>query len=500
MRLQNEWVLAAALFFTSAANADAPVDSGALDPGFGSAGKVQLASPLPAFSSDYTTSAFVAQGVALQPDGKVVLAGYNDFTYQGTPYTDWTITRLNGDGSVDTGFGAYRAFGPPLAGYITPYLGDAGNRAVAVAVRPDGRIVVAGNILDSNDGLHKAVLLQFDAAGNQDMTFGNNGAGATYVTPLAGDATYASRIVIESDGSIDLAGTYYDNQSGFNGNQFFLDRIAENGASEERFQYEFGSGPNQDDHALDLAIDGQGRYVLVGYHRGSAGNYDCALIRIRADLSDVDPAFGAGGQTTVAFDYGGDNGDFCDTIAIFASSGNIAIGGRSSVDANNNQRAVVAMLLADGALDQYGTSMAAKFAFTYGGVPDASTNVSKLIIDNNDTKSPTLLAVGTGARADTVPYGDGVGVARLTPPFYTNFAADPTFSGGGSQNVYFFACPTGFGLTRTDNDGFSASYLDGKLVVAGDTACASGGNSDIAVARFAPFDQIFKNGVDIPSL
>ncbi len=499
MRIKNVWVLAATLFLNTAANAGPPVDSGALDPSFGSAGKVQLASPLPAFSSDYTSSAFVAEGVALQSDGKAVLVGYNDFTYQGTPFTGWIISRLNSDGSVDTGFGSYRALGPPLAGYITPYLGDAGNRALAVATRPDGRIVVAGNILDSNDGLRKAVLLQFDSAGNQDMTFGNNNAGATYVTPLAGDATYASRIVIEANGSIDLVGTYYDNLGGFNGNQFFFDRIAANGATDNRFQYELGSGANQDDHALDLAIDSQGRYVLVGYHRGPAGNYDCALIRIRNDLLDVDSSFGSGGQTTVAFDYAGDKGDFCDAIAIFQSSGYIAIGGHASVDANNNQRAVVAMLLPDGSLDQYGTSMAAEFAFTYGGVPDANTNVSKLIIDDNDTKSPTLLAIGTGTRADTLPYGDGVGVARLTPPFFTNFAPDPTFSGGATQNVYFAACPDGLGLTRTNNNGLSAGYANGKLVVVGDTACTGSGSSKFAAARFAPFDQIFKNGVDFPS-
>lgn len=490
VQIQMRLALTVLLFAGVAAHAGAPQDSGSLDSTFGSAGKVRLANPT-------SQDSFVATDAAIQSDGKTVIAGYTD--YQGTP-DGWVVTRLNVNGSLDTTFGGHTN-GNPIPGYEFPYTGGSVNQAFSVAVRPDGHIVVGGTIIDGNNGRITAVVLQLNADGSGDTSFGNNGAGATYLTPASGDGSYLARLVLDSDGTTDVAGTYYDNQASFNGNQFFFARISADGATIEPFQYQFGSGPNQDDHALNLAIDNQGRYVLVGYHRGSAGNYDCAAIRILNNLFDVDNTFGSAGQTTVAFDLGGDDGDFCDAIALFKSSQYIAIGGHASVDGSGNQNAVVAMLDNNGSLAQYYSDQIgypAKLAFTYGGAADAATTVSKLIVDNNDTKTPQLLAIGTGLKSG-VPYGDAFGVARFNLPAFTNFSFDTTFNGSGTQNVYFDECPDGIGLLRTYNDARSAAYANGKLTVAGAAACTSGSTSSIGTARFAPFDVIFNNGVDTPS-
>ncbi|HEX4481516.1 MAG TPA: hypothetical protein VH082_11935 [Rudaea sp.] len=482
--------LAAILLAGATAHAGAPQDSGALDATFGTAGKMRLANP-PGNDS------FVATDAAIQPDGKTVIAGYTD--YQGTP-DGWVVTRLNADGSLDTNFGGHTN-GNPVAGFEFPYAGSSVNQAFSVALRPDGHIVVGGTIIDENNGRITAVVLQLNADGSADGSFGNNGPGATYLTPASGDSSYLARLIIDSDGTTDVAGTYYNNQGGFNGNQFYFARVSTDGKTIEPFQYEFGSGPNQDDHALNLAIDNQGRYVLVGYHRGSGGNYDCAAIRILNNLFDVDNTFGTAGQTTVAFDLGGDDGDSCDAIAIFHGSQYMAIGGHASVDASGNQKAIIAMLDNNGDLDQYYSDQIgypARLAFTYGGAADAATTVSKLIIDNNDTKTPTLMAIGTGFQS-SVPYGDAFGVARFTLPAYVNFAPDTTFNGSGTQSVFFDECPDGIGLLRTYNAAGSATYANGKLTVVGETACTSGGTSNISAARFAPFDVIFNNGLDFPS-
>lgn len=491
VKIQKRWALTTLLLATVAAHAGAPRDSGALDSTFGSAGKVRLPNPTTSLDS------FAATDAAIQSDGKTVIVGYS--FYQGTP-DGWFVTRLNVDGSLDTTFGGHTN-GNPVPGFEFPYTGGSVNQAFSVAVRPDGHIVVGGTIIDGNNGRVTAVVLQLNADGSGDGSFGNNGAGATYLTPASGDGSYLSRLVLDKDGTTDVAGTYHDNQGGFNGNQFFFARISADGKTTEPFQYQFGSGPNQDDHALSLAIDNQGRYVLVGYHRGAGGNYDCAAIRILNNLFDVDNSFGSGGQTTIAFDLGGDKGDFCDAVALFQSSQYIAIGGHASVDASGNQDAVIAMLDSNGALDQYYSDQIgypAKLNFTFGGAADAATTVSKLIVDNNDTKTPTLLAVGTGSKPG-VPYGDTFGVARFNLPFFTNFSFDTTFNGGNPQNVYFDECPDGIGLLRTYNDARSAVYANGKLIVIGETACTSGSTGSIAATRFAPFDVIFNNGLDIPS-
>lgn len=65
----------------------------------------------------------------LQPDGKVLVAGYSS-TNAADPYRKG-ITRLNSDGSVDTGFNAPNPTSQPW-------------KAQAVAGQPDGKIIVAG--------------------------------------------------------------------------------------------------------------------------------------------------------------------------------------------------------------------------------------------------------------------------------------------------------------------------------------------------------------------
>ena len=452
---------------------------GALDATFGSGGKVQMG-PVGSDSSP------VANDVAVQADGKIVMAGYESFMSSGSTHETWRIDRLNLAGEPDTTFGTLFEFG-----------GDSPTRAQAIALRPDGRILVGGTTTAS--GHTSSFVLQALSDGNLDLSWGT-GSALTELPVISGDSVYLSRLVVDSDGSIDVAGTYYDNQNGFNSNEFFFARISPDGKTIEPFQYQFGTGPNQDDHALDLAIDSQGRYVVAGYHRGAAGNYDCAVIRIDRDLYDVDTTFGNAGQTTIGFDYGGDNGDFCNVVAVFKHSDYIAIGGHATADAGGDQEAIVAMLDNNGQIvNPPGIYTHAEFGFTYDGGPPAGTanTINKFIVDDDDTKTPQLLAIGSGFKTG-LPYGDAFGIARLNLPFYINFTLDTSFNGSGTQNVYFAECPTGLGSLQTHNYANSAAYANGKLVVAGYTNLCGGG-TDIAVARLAAFDRIFEDGLDSPS-
>ena len=454
MRCVIRVVITLALALASnAALAGPAMDSGALDATFGSSGKVILGS-----ATGYTSP--VANDVAIQADGKVIVAGYQ-VNSSDSSAENWRVLRLNANGTLDTSFNG--------SGEIGPHSGASPTRAQAVAVRPDGRIVVAGPAGTS------VYVDQFLANGSPDPSFHEA------APPIAsGDSATITRLLIEANGSIDVAGTYYANHSGFNSNEFYFARIGADGSTVEPFQYLFGSGPNADDHALDLAIDNQGRYVVVGYHRGANGNYDFAAIRIRSDLYDVDNTFGSGGQTTLDF---GDNGDYANAVALTAT-GYIALGGQA------NGQAALALL------DPTGIQ-ANQFTFVFG-IGGGLDTISKLILDNYDTEYPQLLAIGSGNQSYASGPGGAAGlmfgVARLNFPG-PDFSLDTGYSGDGTEGVYFNIRPNGIGSFVTTNNGRSASFDKGKLVVVGDTL-----GTDMAIARLATFDGVFKNGFDAPSL
>jgi uncharacterized delta-60 repeat protein len=101
--------------------------TGALDPTFGAGGTASI---------DFGSLADLAAGAALQPNGKIVVAGYTQSA------EDVAVARLNANGSPDTAFG--------VAGKATVDFGVAtfGN---TVALQPNGRIVVAGQRTGGDD-------------------------------------------------------------------------------------------------------------------------------------------------------------------------------------------------------------------------------------------------------------------------------------------------------------------------------------------------------------
>jgi len=138
--------LAAGLALVCAASiaSGAPGDP---DPGFNGTGKRVID-----FGGDDTANA-----VAIQPDGKILIAGSG-------PTHGFTITRLNHDGSLDLGFG-----GSGTGIKSLDLGGDA--RANAMALQPDGKIVVAGNFMKSTTNSDAAVA-RLNSDGTPDTTFG----------------------------------------------------------------------------------------------------------------------------------------------------------------------------------------------------------------------------------------------------------------------------------------------------------------------------------------
>jgi uncharacterized delta-60 repeat protein len=151
--------------------------NGSLDTSFNSSGIV----------TTLVGSSSVANAVAIQPDGKIVVAGGS---YSGANQAV-TLARYNANGSLDTTFTA--------TGTVTTSIGMSSS-ANAVAIQPDGKIVVAGN---SSPGIdHSFTLARYDADGNLDTAFHSAGT----VTTSIGTSSYANAVALQPDGKIVAAG------------------------------------------------------------------------------------------------------------------------------------------------------------------------------------------------------------------------------------------------------------------------------------------------------
>src|SRR5438067_6599783 len=129
--------------------------AGGLDPTFGTGGKL-TASPGPTVN--------VVLHVVVQPDGKFLVAGEN-------PSYDFSVTRLNPDGSPD----------PTFAGGLGTAIDFAGasDFVDAMTLQPDGRIVMAGSaVVPFGSGTQLPIdmaVARVNPDGTTDTTFGDGG-------------------------------------------------------------------------------------------------------------------------------------------------------------------------------------------------------------------------------------------------------------------------------------------------------------------------------------
>ena len=130
--------------------------NGSLDTTFDSDGKATVSIP---------NGYIVGRAVRAQSDGKLVVAGY---AFRGLN-DDFALVRFNLNGSLDTTFGTN--------GFVFTAIGNASDVARALAITPEGKIVVGGTANDSVSGI--LALAQYDTNGSLDTSFGTNGVVTT---------------------------------------------------------------------------------------------------------------------------------------------------------------------------------------------------------------------------------------------------------------------------------------------------------------------------------
>ncbi|WP_319496867.1 DUF4347 domain-containing protein [uncultured Cohaesibacter sp.] len=190
--------------------------------------------------------------MVLQPDGKIIIGGYNDTGVS----MDFALIRLNSDGSYDTSFDG--------DGIWTNLNGASDQLSYQIALDGEGRILIAGTT--NAAGNTDSFVMRVRTDGSLDTTFGTNGS----VTLAVGSqAETISGISVQSDGRILIAGSAY------NGTDYDLlvVRLNADGSVDTSFGsagYVIEDLSGGDDQINALAISDTGS-IVVGGRSGDDG-------------------------------------------------------------------------------------------------------------------------------------------------------------------------------------------------------------------------------------
>lgn len=391
---------------------------GSPDNSFGSGGIVNVA---------FNGQNDAARGVAIQADGKIVVAG--DTGSAGGTHQDFAVARLNTDGTLDNTFDGDGKL-------TTTFSGSTSNFPRSVLVQPDGKIVVSGK---ANNDFAAA---RYNTDGSLDTSFDGDGMVTTDV--FVGSFEEAWSSVIQPDGKLLLGGV-----SGAN-NGLTLVRYNTDGSLDQTFDSDGKASTTvgvSGGIANSIAVQSDGKIVAGSQARvvpGLPATYDFAAVRFNSDGS-LDSTFGTGGKVTTDLGSADEDG----RSILIQADGRIVLAGSS----NSNFAAV-----------RYNTD----------GTLDTSFDGDGIVLTNFDNVPIAFardLAYGVGIQADgkIVSAGESyrsLAVARHNP----DGTIDTTFSGDGMVMT---------GVAGKQLRGLDLVIQpDGKTVVAGQIWDLNGGGSN----------------------
>ncbi len=414
--------------------------AGDLDPTFGTGGMA---------TTDINHSTDIANAVAVQADGKLVVVGQtykqNDFSNE-----DFVVTRYNPDGTLDTTFGRggkVRTDFPGLAAVPS-----------SVVIQPDGKIVVAGGAFPLFTFAGNFEVVRYNPNGSLDRSFGNGGI----VTTTFPEGSYASDVALAPDGKIIAAGTVFvDFIPGESSNtDFALARYNPDGSPDTTF----GNGGQVstdfvglEDDAFSVLIQPDGKIVAVGSANNPATYYDFAAVRYLSN-GTIDTTFGVAGK--VSTDFGDQNFDRARS-AVLQPNGSIVAAGFAISQNGGVQNFAVARYTSSGILDAT-FSGDGKTQIDFG---DCCQSANKVLLQSDGK----IVTVGY---ANTEDSDSDFLLARLNP----RGSLDASFGVGGKVR-------TSFGDLNGGANG-AALQSDGKIVAVGFQATFSNQWANFALARY----------------
>lgn len=231
---------------------------------------------------DFNGNTDVINDIAVQPDQKIVAAGV---AFTESWNVEVKIIRLLPDGTLDPDFGTggIVTYTPPVMGYFEAH-------AMALTIKDDGKILVAGGVLNSMS-IFDILLIQLDINGNFDSNFGTNGIS---VVSVSNANDMAQDVIVNDDGKILVAGTA-DNAE-YNVAPMVA-RFDENGNLDGTF------GTNGSVEVPVVAIDNEftsiclqsdGKIIASGHFNNENWAFETLIARFTPE-GVLDPTFGFGG-------------------------------------------------------------------------------------------------------------------------------------------------------------------------------------------------------------
>ena len=242
--------------------------NGSLDNGFGTAGIVTT--DLQLGSDD------VAYDVAIQLDGKIVLAGYSD---DGAD-REAALVRYNGDGTIDNTFGVNGIS-------LTDFDSNQQDEIKVVKIHQlTGNIIVGGSSVISTN-ISKPVIARYLANGTLDVSFETNGIRLLWITPLDYQYLFSVEdLVVQSNGKIsavgwrDFPGLSWDSD-------YWAGRVNSDGTMDATFSTDgvsvYNGGFNGHDKAHSMFLKANNNYMMAGGGYVSTLHYDQTLFELNAD-------------------------------------------------------------------------------------------------------------------------------------------------------------------------------------------------------------------------
>ncbi|HEX8637823.1 MAG TPA: FG-GAP-like repeat-containing protein [Pyrinomonadaceae bacterium] len=400
-------------------------------------------------TTSLSISSDLAQAVALQSDGKIVVAGY--------ALSDFALARFNPDGSLDATFGT--------GGTVLTPVGTSSDEAYAVAIQPDGKIIVAGS---ANANF---AVVRYNANGTLDQGFGTGGK---VITDVSG-VDLAQAVLVQADGKIVVAGWSTSTS------RYLIVRYNADGTLDASF----GAGGKVivqvgtsiiGGQVSSAALQADGKIIVagdVGVDVGQSTQPRFSLIRLNTN-GTLDSTFGSGGKVVTAIPNG--DGSRIYDVEIQAD-GRIVAAGSSFIPNSGNSETAVVRYNADGTLDT---------SFGAGGI--VKTKIGEVSSSGEAVQiqvNGKILVAGSSYGGSSAVRND-FAVVR----FNADGSIDATYGTNGKVI-------TAIG-SRDDRVRDAVIQPDGKLIVVGHSENAAAGFAedfalvrylgDAVVSRRAPFD------------